>query len=108
MTNRLDCAGAIALGQLERLVDRDLGGDVGAVEHLVCSQPEDVAVDRGHAVDSPVLGHLGDQRVDPALVRLDPGDQAPGELTELRVAKQPALDEPANLLGASPGFRSAW
>ena len=100
--------GAVPLGQLERLVDGDLGRHVGAEQHLVSPEPEDVAVDGGHPVEPPVLGHLGDQRVDPGLVLLDPRDQALGELDELLVAEEPALDEPADLRRGHPGFCSIW
>ena len=89
--------GAVPLGQLERLVDGDLGRDLGAEEHLVGAQPEDVAVDGGHAVEPPVLGHLRDHLVDLGLVLPDAGDQVLGELDELVVAQEPPVDELADL-----------
>ena len=94
--------GAVPLGQFEGLVDGDPGRDLGAEHHLVGSQAKDVAVDGRHAVQPPVLGELGDQGVDPLLVLLHAGDQPFGELAELAIAQQPALDELADLLGSNP------
>src|SRR5262249_57862369 len=96
--------GGVPLGQLERLVEGDPRRYLGAVEHLVSPQPQDVAVDGRHAIEPPVLGDLGDHGIDPRLVLLDPGDQSLGELAELAIAQEPALDEPADFLEGNPGI----
>jgi len=103
LTNRLDCAVLYRFASSSGLVDRDLGGDLRAEEHLERPQPQDVAVDGGHPVEPPVLRRVGDQLIDFGTVRVDASDQALSELDQLSVAPESALDEPANLVGGKPG-----
>src|SRR6516164_5991284 len=64
--------GRVQLGQLDRLADHDRTRDLGLPPELVGGQPEDGAVDRGHALERPVLRELAEQRVDVGVVLLDP------------------------------------
>ena len=103
--------GAIPLGQLKRLVDGDLGGYLGAEQHFVGPKAENIAVDCGHSVQPPVLGDLGDHRVDPRLMLLDAVDQRLCKLAEFAILQKSPLNETANLIGetrrdsARPGTR---
>ncbi len=65
------------LGDLDRLVDGDLGGHLGVPEQLVDGRAQDVAVHGRHALEIPVLRGLGDEGVDLALVLLGPRRPAP-------------------------------
>src|SRR5437899_12957222 len=58
------------LGDLDRLVDRDLHRHLGCPEHLVDGRAENVAVYDRHAFEVPVLGVLPDDLVSSALVRV--------------------------------------
>src|SRR5262245_20297901 len=71
--------GAELLGDLERLVDRDLRRNRLHPEELEDSLAEDIAIHHGHAVEFPVLGVLRDDLVDLRLVELRPADQDLGE-----------------------------
>src|SRR5450759_5034772 len=78
--------GAVDLGHLDGLVDGHRVGDVlVAVEHLPRSQPQDVAVDDGHAGHHPVLGDVLDDRVYSLQVRLDADDRLTAVLGRLAV-----------------------
>ena len=62
---------AVELGRLDRLVDRDLVGNVGAVEDLEQRDPQDRALERRDAVDVPADRVLGDQLVELVAVLVD-------------------------------------
>ncbi len=55
---------AVAAGQLDGLVEGDVGRRVGRVQQFVGAQAEDVAIDGGHARQPPVLGGRGQPPVD--------------------------------------------
>ena len=71
LTNRLDWAVLYRLASSSASLMATLAGTSRAEEHLVGPEPQDVAVDGGHPVEPPVLGDLGDHRVDPGLMLLD-------------------------------------
>src|SRR5687768_2877484 len=73
------------LGDLDGLVDGDLAGHARLEEQLVDGQPQDVAIDDGHAVQVPVLGALRDALVDLALLSLGALDEGVGKGTSLVV-----------------------
>jgi hypothetical protein len=60
---------AEAAADLDRLVDGDRGGDVGPREELEGGEAQEVQVDAREPRQPPVLGALGDERVDPRLFR---------------------------------------
>src|SRR6478736_3013630 len=76
--------GRVLLGQLDRLADHDRARDLGLPPELVGGQPEDGAVDRGHALERPVLRELAQQRVDVGVVLLDPTHEPLGVLVGRR------------------------
>ena len=63
--------GGVLLGELDRLADHDRGRHVGLPAELVRAEAQHRAVDRGHALERPVLGELAQQRVDVGVVLLD-------------------------------------
>src|SRR3954462_6450820 len=56
--------GGVLLRQLDRLADHHCARDLRLPAELVGREAEDGAVDRGHALECPVLGELAQQRVD--------------------------------------------
>ena len=77
---------AVLLGDLDRLVDRDLGRDVVAVLDLVQRDPHHVALQRRDPVELPALAWRGDLRVELLAVGLDALGQLAGE--RARVGEQ--------------------
>src|SRR5215470_730723 len=77
------------LGDLDRLVDRDLRRHLGRPQELVDRQPEDVAVDDGHPLEVPVLRELRDRVIDLRLVRLHAADERIAEGTRVVVDGMP-------------------
>jgi hypothetical protein len=73
------------LGDLDRFVDGDLRRHVIGPQELVDRQPENVAIDHGHAVEIPVLGKLRDDLVDLRLVRLGAAHEGVAEQVSLLV-----------------------
>src|SRR5262245_46245657 len=73
------------LGDLDGLVDDDLGRGVGAPAELVDREAQDVAVDDRHAVEVPVFGEAGDGLVDARSRRHRPAYELVGKLARLAV-----------------------
>src|SRR6185436_14002358 len=84
---RAGVLGGELLGDVDRLVDRDEGRDILAVEEFVGGQPQDVAVDRRHALELPVLGDLLDLAVDLGPLLAAAVDELAGEVEHLGVAR---------------------
>src|SRR6185436_18769983 len=78
--------GGELLGDVDRLVDRDQGRDVLSIEELVGRQAEDVAVDRRHALELPVLGDFFDLAVDLGSLLAAAVNELAGEVEHLGVA----------------------
>src|SRR5919106_2367630 len=77
------------LGDLDRLVDGGLRRHLGLPEQLVHRHAQDVAIDHGHAVEVPVLGVLGQERVDLALLLFAAAHQGFGEGLGLGIDRAP-------------------
>ena len=67
--------GAVALGQLDGLVQHDVDRDVQPVAQLVERQADDVAIDDRHAFEPPVARQRGQQLVDLAAPLADAAHQ---------------------------------
>jgi hypothetical protein len=95
--------GRVALAELDRLVDHDLRRHVRAVLELVDRHAQDVAVDRGHALDVPVAGHRREARVG-RLARAPGSDHEPlrelGELLVLGRLREECVDLREDLVAA--------
>src|ERR1051326_2034647 len=81
--------GAELLGDLDGLVDHDLGGRLRAPAHLVAGEPQDVAVDGRHPLEVPVLGEPRDDVVDLLLRRLRAAHELVRELARVVVERVP-------------------
>ena len=88
----------IAAGHFEGFVDDD-GGGSSEVAHFVDGHAEDVAVDDGHAVKTPVFGAFGDEVVDFG----EAGGGAPGEGFHKRVRRGRRVDVTGFVLGGIEG-----
>ena len=64
-------------------------GDLGLPPELVGAEAQHGAVDRGHALERPVLGELAEERVDVVVVLLDAAHQ----LDRVRVGRRRLLVE---------------
>ena len=68
-----------------------------------CTGAPPLSGDGGHAVDPPVFGGLGDHGVDRLAIRLHAGDEAAGEVAELRLL-EPPVEEPVDVRLGEPGI----
>src|SRR5579862_1188715 len=75
------------LRDVDRFFDRDQRRDVVPVQELEGRQAQDVAVDRRHALELPVLRDLLDLAVDRRLLLADAEDQLAGEVGHLGGAR---------------------
>src|SRR6185295_13303102 len=81
--------GAELLGDLEGLVDRDLGRNLHHPHQLEHALAEDIAIHHRHAVEIPVLGELRDDLVDLLLMLLGAPHQRLDEAAHLAVHRVP-------------------
>ena len=81
------------LGDFDVLVDRDLRGDIVAVQQLEDGQPQNGAVDGRHPRGVPVLGRVDDALIDRLTVPLGAADKFLGEGTDVRLRDPLALPE---------------
>jgi hypothetical protein len=95
---------AVPLSQFECLINGDLRGDLRPEQHFVCAEAQNVAVDRGHSIQPPILSDFGDHCVKSRLMLADPAYQPLSELAEFVVLQKPALNESANLVGGCAGI----
>src|ERR1700722_16336043 len=92
--------GGVAAGYFEGLVDDDGGGGGGGAEHVGDGGADEVAVDDGHALDTPVLGVGFDEGVDLLLAGGGDAMEVFGEASGLGVyLVDGGPEELANLFG---------
>ena len=92
------------LCELDGLVDHDFDGNLFEREQLGRAQPQDIAIDARHALDTPVLGRARDQLVNLDSARARGFYELARELLRVRIDLEledvgPADGCPGDVLG---------